>query len=679
MQEIYREDPSYWPHGLRVVGHDDLYLIREKAASNPVGFVGFQKIPESNGDLIGYYTIGILPQFRKQGFAKEAIETMLKEKHAEVKEVRAMVMSHNTPSRELADALNIPMKIKAATTELAKDLANRAIESEKQDLRDKEEKDKELVNTALDDRERELKLQEQQIKIQEHSYKEQDRLDKIQDKEEKKQEKQLKQVADARKAMEEQQKQQAEEEARMQEEEAQRAEEEEQQILMEKEDMNSRLPASLQPNGNGAGGGGIKITGGGDFYSGPGINNMQISKEEPTMSSQTSTPKTANCGAFVDSVLQKQAGPTKAEVAQSVIGAIFGGSAGYGESEATAKTWDQLTGGESEALPFTQWLNTALGALAGGAAPRVGKDKVDSAKFLTQAWVPKSLAIGGTDVGLRYAGGQAALSEKALEAARQKVEAAKQEVEAGKQQLEAARIGTEAAKSQGEAAESIAGAGKDVSNALKALVGLGGAAGLTYGGYKLYEHINKMLKKKNRKPKGDVTVKGKPSRKRHKVKIDVPAEALPPEFFSSLIDVDDAEHARMKAPAALLPGPKKASWYLDNDIMEKSAILEGAGNFMGTMARQAVPAWDAMFVNPIVKPTLEAAQQNPLYKMFFPNYPTLISKSWQENIKSDVDPLQYQKQFDDMYRNRQVAKWLHKDTQTFAPSETYSKSEELYT
>ena len=116
MEEIYQEDKSYWPYGLSVHGHDDLYLVREKQASAPVGFVGFQKMPDNTGKMIGYYTVGIKRACRNRGFAKEAINKMLDEKRTEVEELRAMICNHNTPSITLADHLGIPTDIHKAAS-----------------------------------------------------------------------------------------------------------------------------------------------------------------------------------------------------------------------------------------------------------------------------------------------------------------------------------------------------------------------------------------------------------------------------------------------------------------------------------------------------------------------------------------------------------------------------------
>lgn len=106
MKKIYDEDPSYWPYGLDIPGHESLYLIRDNMTKAAAGFVGWQEEVE-NGKRIGSYSIGILPEYRKKGFAKEAVAKILRIKSAAVDEVRAYVMKHNAPSKALAGSLGV--------------------------------------------------------------------------------------------------------------------------------------------------------------------------------------------------------------------------------------------------------------------------------------------------------------------------------------------------------------------------------------------------------------------------------------------------------------------------------------------------------------------------------------------------------------------------------------------
>jgi hypothetical protein len=106
MQRIYNEDPSYWPYGLDIPGHESLYLVRDNMTKQAAGFVGWQELIE-NGKKVGSYSVGILPEYRNKGFAKEAVAKILRIKSASVDEVRAYVMEHNTPSKALANTLGI--------------------------------------------------------------------------------------------------------------------------------------------------------------------------------------------------------------------------------------------------------------------------------------------------------------------------------------------------------------------------------------------------------------------------------------------------------------------------------------------------------------------------------------------------------------------------------------------
>lgn len=109
MKKIYDEDPSYWPYGLDIPGHESLYLVRDNMTKAAAGFVGWQEMVE-NGRKIGSYSIGILPEYRKKGFAKEAVAKIIRIKSASVDEVRAYIMKHNEPSHALADSLGVTVK-----------------------------------------------------------------------------------------------------------------------------------------------------------------------------------------------------------------------------------------------------------------------------------------------------------------------------------------------------------------------------------------------------------------------------------------------------------------------------------------------------------------------------------------------------------------------------------------
>jgi len=115
MDRIYREDPKHWPQGLDPDGFDGgLFLIREKQAGTPVGFCGWQErneIAGSNCVKIGYYSIGVLPEYRRNGYAKQALNRLISAKSAGVDQVRAMIVDSNGPSRELAKDLGVATSI----------------------------------------------------------------------------------------------------------------------------------------------------------------------------------------------------------------------------------------------------------------------------------------------------------------------------------------------------------------------------------------------------------------------------------------------------------------------------------------------------------------------------------------------------------------------------------------
>ena len=112
MDRIYKTDPTYWPYGLDISGHTkaagNVYLVRERTSDTPVGFVGWQQFNEGM-KKVGYYSIGILPQFRKNGFARAAVQQLLRVKSATVDQVKAFIERHNTPSIGLARRLGVPI------------------------------------------------------------------------------------------------------------------------------------------------------------------------------------------------------------------------------------------------------------------------------------------------------------------------------------------------------------------------------------------------------------------------------------------------------------------------------------------------------------------------------------------------------------------------------------------
>lgn len=110
MERIYGENPSYWPYGLNIEGHKSggVYLVKHAKTKEPVGFTGWQ-VQNEGTRKVGFYSIGILPEYRGNGFAKSAIAQLLRRKMAEVDEVRAFIMPHNKPSIALAEQLGVPI------------------------------------------------------------------------------------------------------------------------------------------------------------------------------------------------------------------------------------------------------------------------------------------------------------------------------------------------------------------------------------------------------------------------------------------------------------------------------------------------------------------------------------------------------------------------------------------
>lgn len=115
LETIRQERPEHWPFGLSPEMFDpgDLFLIRKSASDDPVGFVGWQERQLGN-QLVGMYSIGVLPAYRHRGIAKEAVSRILCERAAGVDRVEALVAPGNLPSEKLAASLGIPLSKRAA-------------------------------------------------------------------------------------------------------------------------------------------------------------------------------------------------------------------------------------------------------------------------------------------------------------------------------------------------------------------------------------------------------------------------------------------------------------------------------------------------------------------------------------------------------------------------------------
>jgi len=134
MSNIYNENPSHWPNGLTSKHFDGgLYLVRKSASHVPVGFVGWQE-REEGMDKVGYYSIGILPEHRRRGFAKEAITKILSEKAAGVDVVKALISHTNKPSIELAKNID---GVETQITKAAAKKEKEKLSTRSKDLRSK--------------------------------------------------------------------------------------------------------------------------------------------------------------------------------------------------------------------------------------------------------------------------------------------------------------------------------------------------------------------------------------------------------------------------------------------------------------------------------------------------------------------------------------------------------------
>jgi RimJ/RimL family protein N-acetyltransferase len=110
MERIRAENPEYWPYGLSIGHHDGgVYMVRKSATSEPVGFVGWQE-RRRGPEKVGYYSIGILPEYRGQGLAREAVAKIIREKAAGVDRVQAMIVRNNAASKALARSLCVPVE-----------------------------------------------------------------------------------------------------------------------------------------------------------------------------------------------------------------------------------------------------------------------------------------------------------------------------------------------------------------------------------------------------------------------------------------------------------------------------------------------------------------------------------------------------------------------------------------
>lgn len=108
MHAVRDENPKWWPYGWETSGHESLYVIKAASTGQPVGVVGWQEFQRGK-QRIGSYAIGILPEYRGSGFAKEAVARVIREKSAHVDQVRSYIVRGNSPSVKLAESLGVPI------------------------------------------------------------------------------------------------------------------------------------------------------------------------------------------------------------------------------------------------------------------------------------------------------------------------------------------------------------------------------------------------------------------------------------------------------------------------------------------------------------------------------------------------------------------------------------------
>lgn len=118
LHQVYTENPKHWSAGLTRQHFDGgLWLVREASTRKAVGFTGWQVREEMRPaglKKVGYYSIGILPEYRQRGWAKQAVATMLRDKAAEVDIVKALIHPENAPSIGLAQSLGVKIEKTAA-------------------------------------------------------------------------------------------------------------------------------------------------------------------------------------------------------------------------------------------------------------------------------------------------------------------------------------------------------------------------------------------------------------------------------------------------------------------------------------------------------------------------------------------------------------------------------------
>lgn len=111
MQEVYTERPEFWPYGLTPNHFKSYNPVIDTDTMKVAGFVGWQELSAEEGKKVGYYSVGLLPEFRGKGHAYKAVKSLIADKRASVSEVRALIHQDNVPSIKLAERLGVPADV----------------------------------------------------------------------------------------------------------------------------------------------------------------------------------------------------------------------------------------------------------------------------------------------------------------------------------------------------------------------------------------------------------------------------------------------------------------------------------------------------------------------------------------------------------------------------------------
>jgi len=216
--------------------------------------------------------------------------------------------------------------------------------------------------------------------------------------------------------------------------------------------------------------------------------------------------------------------PLPSQLPQWAARALTGGLIGAGVSEIENRTL------LSDADPKLKHVNDVLGAVTGGIAGQGGKATLAA----LAAWPAKQMALLGVNTGKKYVD---------LQIPKAKID------------LEAANAGREAATAARDAANLNHESSQMQLNGLK---GLRTAALLGGGGYLVYKAIQALRERNAANEKAKRPVSAKPKGGANKLRIDIPANKLSPEFLESLAHDLHAD-APIKGESAVLQYPKSSS------------------------------------------------------------------------------------------------------------------------